>query len=261
MSFILDALRKSEHERQRQTGPALVEVPVAAPRPRTNAWGTAAIVLLLVNLLVIGGLLLYRSGKAPPTAPAAPSAQDATVGQASAPPTPEPAAQASVTRTRPATSTPPMLRPAEPAPVETAGRNPLADEVPTQVPAMEYEAAARAAAPPAGPPAVSAAPRRGGSVVYETLPESYPVTSPNNPPPSATSNLPLADEIAARSGLPELRLELHVYSTRPQDRFVFINSRKYREGETTQEGATVKQITSDGVVLEAHGSRFLLPRD
>jgi len=89
MSFILDALRKSEHERQRQTGPALVEVPVAAPRPRTNAWGTAAIVLLLVNLLVIGGLLLYRSGKAPPTAPAAPSAQDATVGQASAPPTPE----------------------------------------------------------------------------------------------------------------------------------------------------------------------------
>ena len=33
MSFILDALRKSEHARQKQTGPALAEVPVAAPKP------------------------------------------------------------------------------------------------------------------------------------------------------------------------------------------------------------------------------------
>ena len=36
MSFILDALRKSEHARQRQTGPGLAEVPVAPTRPKTN---------------------------------------------------------------------------------------------------------------------------------------------------------------------------------------------------------------------------------
>ena len=39
MSFILDALRKSEHERQRQTGPALAEVPVAAPKPTQQRLG------------------------------------------------------------------------------------------------------------------------------------------------------------------------------------------------------------------------------
>jgi general secretion pathway protein B len=52
-----------------------------------------------------------------------------------------------------------------------------------------------------------------------------------------------------------------VYSTRPQDRFVFINSSKYREGDTTPEGAAIEEITPDGVVMSARGSRFLLPRD
>jgi hypothetical protein len=62
MSFILDALRKSEHERQRQTGPGLAEVAVAPPRTRTNVWATAAIALLVVNLVAIGVLLLRKAG-------------------------------------------------------------------------------------------------------------------------------------------------------------------------------------------------------
>ena len=37
MSFILDALKKSESDRQRQSGPALFEVKVAAPRTRLPA--------------------------------------------------------------------------------------------------------------------------------------------------------------------------------------------------------------------------------
>ena len=62
MSFILDALRKSEHERQRQGGPGLAEVAVAAPRrPKTNVWATAAVVLLVVNLVAVGVLMLWRA--------------------------------------------------------------------------------------------------------------------------------------------------------------------------------------------------------
>jgi general secretion pathway protein B len=84
---------------------------------------------------------------------------------------------------------------------------------------------------------------------------------PARPAGSPSRNMPTADEVAASSGLPELRLELHVYSTRPQERFVFINSAKYREGDTTPEGAAVEEITPDGVVMSARGNRFLLPRD
>jgi general secretion pathway protein B len=154
-----------------------------------------------------------------------------------------------------------MLRPAEPA--APATRNPLEREVAGYVPAMEYEAAARAAAPPPGPPAVVAQPRRGGTVVYESLPDVDAMTpaGPARPPGSPSRNMPTADEVAASSGLPELRLELHVYSTRPQERFVFINSAKYREGDTTPEGAAIEEITPDGVVMSARGNRFLLPRD
>jgi len=253
MSFILDALRKSEHERQRQSGPALVEVAATAPKPKSNPWATAALALLLVNLVAIGVLLLVRSGDEPPAEPTVQS----TPATAPAP--------ASVTQSLPTAAPPrlppPMLRPAEP--VAPATRNPLEEEVTGYSPGMEYEAAEGAAAPPPGPPAVVAAPRRGGTVVYETMPDAGNLTAagPPRPPGPASRNMPSADDVAASSGLPELKLELHVYSNRPQERFVFINGAKYREGETTQEGAAVEEITSDGVIMSARGNRFLLPRD
>ena len=47
MSFILDALKKSESDRQRQNGPALFEVKVAPPRTRLPLWAMAIAVLLV----------------------------------------------------------------------------------------------------------------------------------------------------------------------------------------------------------------------
>ena len=65
MSFILDALKKSETDRQRQTSPALFEVKVAAPRRRLPIWGIAVGALLAVN---IAFLIWY--GLRSPAAPA-----------------------------------------------------------------------------------------------------------------------------------------------------------------------------------------------
>jgi general secretion pathway protein B len=265
VSFILDALRKSEHERQRQTGPALVEVAVAAPKQKTNRWATAAIALLLVNLVAIGVLLLVKS-QDEPTAAAPAAEAPATVSPAApagAPPArvAAPAAQASVTQTLPEQqySSPPTLRPGEAPPVADQ-RNPLEQEMSAYSPAMEYEAAAAAAAPPPGPAAVTPA-RRGGSVVYQSVPDADPAATYQPPPGGSTSHLPQADEMTARGAVPEMRLELHVWSTKPQERFVFVNGRRYREGETTAEGAAVEEITRDGVIMNSGGNRFLLSRD
>jgi general secretion pathway protein B len=271
MSFILDALRKSEHERQRQTGPALVEVAVAPPKPKTNAWATAAIALLLVNLVAIGVLLIWKArdepaaAAAPAAAPAsAPGTAPANDAAAPAASVPAPAAQASVTQTLPPPTPPtpvatsPVPRPAEAPPPAIAG-NALEREVTSYAPPMEHEAAAAAATPPPGPAAV--APSRRGSVVYESLPETGPAATYGNAPPAGTSSLPRADEMTAGGGLPEMRLELHVYSNKPQERFVFVNGHRYREGDTTAEGAVVEEITRDGVVMNSRGNRFLLPRD
>lgn len=274
MSFILDALRRSEHERQRHAGPALVEAPVAPPRARSNPWATVAIALLVVNLAAIGVLLLLRSNgeQAPAPSPSA-ATQSPQVYAPVQQPTPQPASATAPSAVPPVAvrppaqpggtappvaGTPPMLRPAEPAP-PLQGRNPLEAEVFDDSPPLEDEAIARAAAPPPGPPAVVPAPTRGGTVVYQSLDDMDPVTSrPSAAPPS---NLPTADELTARGGLPELKLELHVYSNNPAERFVFVNGSRYREGDATREGAQVEEITREGVVMNLRGNRFLLPRD
>jgi general secretion pathway protein B len=259
MSFILDALRKSEHERQRQSGPALVEAAAAAPKARTNRWATAAVVLLVVNLLAVGVLLLVRSDKERSRAESASTAPtpSAATPQPSPPAAPPVAAAPPRTAVTGSARPPPMLSPAEPP--RAPGRNPLESEVLDESPPPANESLAQAAMPPAGPPAVTQAPTRRGTVVYQSMPEADPVTS--NPPPRPYSDLPTADEIMARGGLPELRLELHVYSAKPAERFVFVNGHRYREGDTTQEGAVVQEITRDGVVMSLHGSQFLLPRE
>ena len=73
MSFILDALKKSESDRQRQTSPALFEVKVAAPRRRWPLWATGLAVLLGVNVLVLAWVLM-RPATSPATAPVAANA-------------------------------------------------------------------------------------------------------------------------------------------------------------------------------------------
>jgi general secretion pathway protein B len=266
MSFILDALRKSEHERQRQTGPGLAEVPVAAPRPRSNVWATAAIALLLVNLVAIGVLLILKAGREPAAAP--PAAAAAAPAPVSPPAPGEPPAQVSMTRTAPLQGAPPMLQPARAAePVAEAPHNPLEEEMSGGPPMLDPQVAARAAAAPAGPPAVTRTPAGRGSVVYEQLPDSATVGAPQNPGAAAAGTsaqgpkLPSADEVAAAGGVPALNLDLHVYAVKPAERMIFVNSHKYREGDTLQEGPVVRQITPDGAILEFRGNRFLLSRD
>jgi general secretion pathway protein B len=262
MSFILDALRKSEHARQRETGPGLAEIPVAPSRPKKNVWATAAVALLLVNLVAVGVLLLRRAQQADaPTAGTVAATPGGNVAAPAAGPAP-----ATTPMPGPVTqgAAPPRAVPADAA----AGRNPLADEVGAGSPEPSLQAAASAV--PDGPPAVT---RQGsvrpGSVVYAAVPEAQDVPEAAPEParavqPSAAatgSALPAADEVIARGGVPPLHLDLHVYASQPQQRFVFVNSRKYREGDTLAEGPVVEEITPDGAILNFRGSRFRLSND
>jgi general secretion pathway protein B len=72
--------------------------------------------------------------------------------------------------------------------------------------------------------------------------------------------LPSINEINLNGQVAEMHLDVHVYATRPADRFVYVNMRPYREGETLAEGPVVERIRRDGVVLDYRGVRFLLPR-
>src|ERR1700733_5737280 len=81
MSFILDALKKSESERQRQSGPALFEVKVAQPRGRFAPWAVLLGALLMVNLVIVAWLAMRspRTVRAVPAVASAPAPARTTV--------------------------------------------------------------------------------------------------------------------------------------------------------------------------------------
>jgi hypothetical protein len=78
------------------------------------------------------------------------------------------------------------------------------------------------------------------------------------------SGVPLYQDAATAAGgasIPQLRLDLHVYAAKPQDRFALINMHKLHEGDSTPDGVRVETITPDGVIMSHNGTRFLLPRE
>lgn len=93
MSFILDALRKSENARLRQEHPAMFDARPGAARRRFPAWFLALGLLLGLNLLALLYVLLRdeRSAAVTPPAVAAPAAAPVT----GAPTVPQPSASAS----------------------------------------------------------------------------------------------------------------------------------------------------------------------
>src|SRR5579864_7400108 len=128
MSFILDALKKSESDRQRQGGPALFEVKVAPPRHALPSWAVAIAGLFLANLAVVGWLLWRHAaapapGPAPAAAPAAAPSAVAVPSALAALNTPAAAAAPAVT---PSVRGAPTAPPAPAAPAASPESTPAA---------------------------------------------------------------------------------------------------------------------------------------
>ena len=219
MSFILDALKKSETDRQERGSAEFAGIPTGGRRREgPPSWLWIVGVLLLINLAVLIGIFLR------------PEAQPVTAVAQSGPD--EPAAVAA---------------PAEqPASTEPATPDEPAADFASQAAAARENAPARDATPQ---PAEEAAPQpSAGSVTIDR---------------SGALALPMLQEVQARGmvNLPELHVDIHVYSESAEDRFVFINMARYKEGARLAEGPLVTEIIPEGVVLEENGTTFLLPRD
>ncbi|HEY8506820.1 MAG TPA: general secretion pathway protein GspB [Steroidobacteraceae bacterium] len=257
MSFILDALKKSENDRQRNSGPALFEVKLAAPRQRVPVWTIVVAVLLVLNL----GLVAWLATRKPNSQVAqatTPAAQPAAPAPATAPAfVPAPA-------TAPAPAPAPVLQSAAPA---TTAPAPATQTPPAQYPATVQQSFPQLAAvqPPQSSPAPATAPQ---SFPEEINPDDYAPAVPPEAAPArqpfvrrgTESGLPTYEELESNGRAPSLRMDLHVYSPNPADRFVMINMQRLREGEATSDGVQVDRITSDGAILSYRGERFVLHR-
>jgi general secretion pathway protein B len=252
MSFILDALKKSEIERQRQTVPGLIDPGAAPPRARFPLWALGLGALLGVNLVVLC-LFLMRTepGASTPTRGAAPLRGSITAARAAAVPAAQPAEIAT-------TAAPPSAPTAAPsAPADGADHFSPMDGTSTYAPEIALTPTDAGVDASAEAPSVKTPSRRS----EPTLRASGNAAARAAEPPDEV--LPSISELnfTGADALPELHLDVHVYATNPADRFVYINMRKYREGSQLQEGPTLERIRRDGVVLNSQGIRFLLPRD
>jgi general secretion pathway protein B len=212
MSFILDALKKSETDRQQQGSAEFAAVPTRPQSPSVPRWLWIVGVLLTINLAVLIGLLV-RPGPVAAQQPPAPGASTAIL---------------------PLNENPPAVSFAEQ--VVTAQQHPPERQL--EFPSSQAQ-----------------------DVAQEFV---QPVLISQNPSAIPASDLyPTIHEVRASGAiaLPELHLDIHVFSPEPEDRFVFINMAKLREGSTLAEGPIVSEITPEGVVLQHLGQKFLVPRD
>lgn len=88
----------------------------------------------------------------------------------------------------------------------------------------------------------------------QTVESAGTLTVKESGPPPPLRALP-AD---FQRSVPALNLDVHVYSEHPAERFVLINSRRYREGERLREGPLLEGIVLDGIVLTYQNRRFRL---
>jgi len=203
MSFILDALRKSERERQRNQNPGVAAPHLGQSRSR-SVWVPLVIALVVINICLLLFLGLRDDD----------------------------------------TPTPAVVVPAERPPVAQA---------------QEGNRQLRAEIKPTAKPREPAAPQQRTETVSAPPARAKPQAD-KEPARDEYGNLPTLTELslAGSMTLPPLRIDIHVYSDMPAERFVFINMDKYREGDTLNEGPGVEAITESGVVLSYQGREFLL---
>lgn len=245
MSLILEALRKSEAERQVGQPPGLLTPVGLPPPPSARRWWPWALLLGVVVAAAAGwaahGWLNLRPPANPIAALPATEAGAPTDAASVTTPPPAPARSAAL----PTTGAAERAAPAPPAAVTSASMKPTA-------------AAMDAGRSPAPEPAGLAAP----SVPEPTAPQAVPAAAVAAKPTStrpayATLDLMPASE---RAALPALKLSVHVFHREPARRFAIIDGRRVGEGAALNSQLQVVAIQDDGVLLQVNGRSWLLPR-
>ncbi|MBA4266738.1 MAG: hypothetical protein C0453_16800 [Comamonadaceae bacterium] len=247
MSYILDALKRADTERERERGtvPGLHSQNLpsgnmqrdrrrqATGLPRYAAW---------VGLLVVALLTGWYFW------PTAEHQADATAAPATAPdPAPSPAVRmAEESVAAPASSEPltarapdlPILAPPPPTP-------------PPQAPRSERpQASSRAAASATEAPASTAAPAPSTA----TAPTATAAPAPARPESPVRRFAELSPEIRAQ--LPQVNVSGSTYSSNPKLRTLIANGKVIQEGDEIAPGLQVETIGQRNAVLNFQGTRY-----
>jgi len=269
MSYILEALRRAENERERKRRvPGLHTQPVPAPAtedsrpggPRAWMWalgGAVAVVVLLPAL--------WRWWSHDPAVEAALDARSAVAGQVTPHSSATPADAASSVAAAPATVPEPS---GTPTPAEAAKSPPVAQEkphTPAHTPtkaAAAGKAASAARSDAATPPRAGAGASAQSAVAAQSPQTSRAASTPAAPPASAPEpRLRTLTEFPEdlRRNVPTLSFGGSVYSEIAAQRMVILNGQVLREGDPVTEELQLEQIRPRSAVLRLRGQRFEMP--
>ncbi|WP_374086312.1 general secretion pathway protein GspB [Methylomicrobium lacus] len=297
MSYILNALRKSEQERQAKQ-PETVTEQVLMPPPQKSR-KTALLIggLLAVNLLALPLLVWYlKNADEAPVKPQA-AAQPVQAKAAQMPPLPV-AVESSDDEDDFEQDGEEVPEAAEDEPdrpaVAANAKSPSIEELAAAKQAEEQKAA-RAAQEDKKAPAVQTAQARPAAAIspQEQLrqkiqsrraqrlllaenansldeqeddePEAKTEAaraSKTDDAPAAKPEIPSFKDLPYdfRSSVPKMTINVFMYDNKPEDRFVVLNMTKYKAGQTTKDAVEIKEIRADGVVASYGGKVFRIER-
>ncbi len=221
MSYILDALRRADAERDRGAVPdlnaqhlLLTAIDDAQPARAQRPWGWLA----AGGAIVLVGLGLWKY-----------SADAPAVVVASVPP--------------------------QPAPMSTTMPTQMPTPMPMPMPSLP---GAAAVAPPATstPAAPAVKPPTSAAVKAPAIAAAKPLPSP----PPAPAKLPTLAELpdSVRRELPALNVGGSVYSEQAAARMVIVNGQVFREGDLLAPGLLLERIAPKSAIFAIRGQRFEL---
>lgn len=243
MSLILDALRKSEHERHGASDSVLPLI--VTPRAGVTRKKRVAYLPILIMLLVViatAVVFIYRETIFPSrtvtqgaATPAVAKPQVVQKRRAEAPI--KELQQTSTPEPDPTQSTPPLIGTEVPAPLQLP---PVAER--PKVVKRSLPQKPESATPPES------------TIKPKAKPKPIPEALKRDAIPAALSTFP-ADFIRK---VQPLHLDFHVYSSDISRRMVYINNREYEEGDRLKSGLKVVRIVPRGAVMQWNQQSFLL---
>lgn len=222
MSYILEALKKSENDRGETGTPTFQTVHHSSLQyqsQRQSMWPYILTAIVVINMAVLA-YLVYDSGKQPVVVAQAAPAIPATVA---ATPVYSNTAQPQLVAPQQAQ---PATQPAAQAPALAASRPTTPATVITE-PQPAWQAPVQATAAPA--------PQDNTETVALSVNE-----------------LPFD----MQASIPDMAFSAHVYSSNPRQRSVVINGNFMEEGDLLTSQLRLMEITTDGVVFDYQGTLF-----
>lgn len=282
MSYILDALKKADSERERGAVPGLHTQPVRSngkPAPSSSGkpllWLAAMVVLLLLGAILwlwlnprvesrpaaVAMVQTAPAVAAPPSLPAAPPVPAApvmppVVAAEAAPAAPAPIAAPVAA---PAMTAEPARPPARPT---IRGFAPGDETRPAPAPPEQADASSiRKPRPQMAPAQVVA---DSPNALVETPAPLQRAPAATRPAPAAPSAAVSNSRVVAitdlppaiQQGLPKLLISGATYSDNPAWRMLIINGQVFHEGEKPAAELTLEQIRPKSAVLNYRGQRY-----